>query len=81
MNFWSYCRFLGKLGVLLAKLYFLGWVGVLVGNAGADNTFIQCEQITPGVSVMGYTHTVSWEKAGKLEGKRTMTNNAAILVD
>lgn len=40
----------------------------LVGNAGTGNVFIQCEQLTSVVSVMGYTQSVlgkCWKTGGK----------------
>lgn len=64
-----------------AIFFGMGWSSALVGNAGAGNVFIQCEQIMSILSRMGCTHTVSWENAGKLEVKGTMTNYGANPVD
>lgn len=80
----EFLEVLGKITRRVAwKAGFLGMSGssAFVGNAGAGNRFIQCEQRALIMSIMGYTHTVPQENAGKLEEKKTMINNTTSLVE
>lgn len=70
-DFLELLQILGKIPRSVAcKAIFLGMGGssALVGNADTGNVFIQCEQLTSIVCIMGYTQSLlgkCWKTGGK----------------